>query len=481
MSMLKTVGRSAIWQVFGGGWITVVRLVASFFLARSLTPEDYGIFGMALLLREFVERLSSWGFGSGMIAKKDLSADDLDTCFWSVAVIRSIMFIFILFIAPLGGLFFQDNRVTSVVRIVSLTILISAIGVIPQTLLSKTFRFKELNLIKGGVAFIESILVVLVVYYTDLSYYGLAIGAVFNSLMSQISVFYLVKWKPRFKFSVESFRYLYRFGVNGLGFNLTNYLRQNIDYLVVGRLINTSALGLYEFAYRLPHLVQERISQPIGAIILPTFAKVSDNNEKLLNGYVETVKYLSVLTFPMLVGLSAIADVAVPLLWGNQWGAIVVPLRLLCLCSALRIVLQPLGGLFNCKHRPDLNFKVSLVSLLWTVMLVVFLGKGFGVNGVALAMVFSVFLEYSFLYIGMRLINGTVFHLFTQLFPVVISTTICGAISYYVTNTMVDLGFSSIVVVFSAVVFGIVSYVSVYRLLFYKFFLDIINNLKSVI
>lgn len=80
-SLKRKAGRGAVWQLLGGGWQTVVRLCASFFLARALTPDDFGVFGMAIIVSELLNAIGAMGFGTGIIAKKNVSKRDLDTFF----------------------------------------------------------------------------------------------------------------------------------------------------------------------------------------------------------------------------------------------------------------------------------------------------------------------------------------------------------------------------------------------------------------
>jgi len=361
MTLARKAGRGALWQVAGGGWITIVRLGASVFLARALTPADYGVFGIAVLMRELIEHLGNvGGLSAGLIARKDTSDEDICTCFWLMAALRVLFFLVAFLCAPLGGWFFSDPRVIDVTRVISVTILFSIFGGISQTLLRKELRFREINIARGIFALLESSLAVTLALNTNWGYWVLVVAGISNALCTQLAFFFLAKWWPKFKFNSESFRFLFRYGINGLGAGMTNYLRQNLDYLLVGRLLGAAALGIYEFAYRVPHLVLLRIGQPVGGVLYPVLAQIQDDNSQLVRGYVKTVQYICLVTFPLLFGLAAVADIAVPVLWGEQWLSAITPLRILCLCAALRMIPLPVSSIFNSKNRPDLQFKTSL-------------------------------------------------------------------------------------------------------------------------
>ena len=480
-SLSQQAGRSALWQLAGGGWTTIVRLGASFFLARALTPSDYGVFGMAILMREFVQHFGSLAMGAGLIAKKELTDEDLCTCFWSMAAIRFFMFLLAFLLAPVCGLFFHDPRVTGVVRIISITFLFSAIGVISGTLLKKELRFNTLNKINGCIIVLESFIAVILALKTNFGYWALVIGALLYSFLYNLIVLISVNWYPKFKFSKKSFDYLFMFGINGLGFNITNYLKQNLDYLIVGRFLGTASLGLYEFAYRMPHLIQERISRPVGAVVFPALSKVQHDNQKLADGYIQTIKYVSMISFPLLFGLAAVAHVAVPLLWGEQWIPIVTPLRLLCICAALRIVPQPVGSIFYCKKRPDIQFKISACVLIWTFIVVGTLGYAWGINGVAVGMILSVIPEYISLFIAYRMLQEKLGALFKSIFPVIISSFFCSSAAYFVSIWLLDENISLFSVCSISILIGSLIYILSFFILFKQVLFDSIRKVEIII
>ncbi len=396
-------GRAALWQIAGGGWQTLVRLGASIYLARALKPSDFGLFGMALLYQELLVTALSLGFGTGLIVKKELSEDDLSTAFWLSCTVRFIMFLTVFVTAPLAAYFWKEPRVEPIIRVISLTLLFQIIGIVPGTLATKQLQFKKINIIRAIAILLESTTAIILVAFTGLTYWALVIGMMLNALFYNIALWISSGcWLPKINFHKESFRYLFRFGFYTWLFGITNYLKQNVDYFLVGRLLGSYQLGLYEFAYRLPHLVFERISRPIGEVIFPALSKVQSDNKKLFRGYVLSVKYVCLVCYPILFTIVAIADILVPFLWGKKWIPIIKPLQILCFCAASRCLFQPLAHVFYCKNRPDIPPKYSLISLLFTSIVLFFLSKYYGLVGVSVAMLLSTLLSFVFLYFAIK-------------------------------------------------------------------------------
>ena len=213
---------------------------------------------------------------------------------------------------------------------------------------------------------------------------------------------------------------------------------------------------------------------------MPTLSHVKTDDHKLALGYTKVVTNVCLITFPLLFGLAAVADVAVPVLWGDQWLPVITPLRLLCLCAALRIIPEPMGAIFNCKNRPDLPFKISLGGLVWTALTVVVLGSNYGLNGVAIAMVLSVAPAYVSLIIASRLFQLRL-PIFRALIPSFISSSACGLIAYTVSRLLKTFGMPLGWVLFLAVLLGAIGYIFTLFLFFPKTKKDVFVLLRKLI
>ena len=413
-------GRAALWQIAGGGWQTLVRLGASIYLARALKPSDFGLFGMALLYQELLVTALSLGFGTGLIVKKELTEDDLSTAFWLSCTVRFIIFLVVFITAPLAAYFWKEPRVVPIIRVISLTLLFQIIVIVPETLTTKHLQFKKINIVRAIAILLESTTAIILVAFTDLTYWALVIATMLNTLFYNLALWISSGcWLPKFNFHKGSFRYLFRFGFYTWLFGITNYLKQNVDYFLVGRLLGSYQLGLYEFAYRLPHLVLERISRPVGAVLFPAFSEIQDDDYKFSSLYVNAVKYVCMLCYPFLFLLIGVADILVPLLWGKKWIPIVVPLQILCFSGMIICLFQPLGTLFFCKHKPQIPFYISFSTLILTVVLLLLLVHYFNLVGVALAMVLSTLPLFGFFVWGYRaLLGANVASFFLSIFPI---------------------------------------------------------------
>lgn len=422
LSLTKSAGRGAFFQVFGGGTQTIIRIGASIILARLLVPEDFGLFGMALLLGEMILRIGALGMGIGIIAKSDVNDEDLSTAFWTMAVVRCLMFVAAFTLAPFLSKFFEEPRVTNIIRAVSFTFLFQIVGVVGNALLRKRLFFHKIFVINASSALIEAIIAILLVTLYIQNYWALVIAMVSASLWNNMLVFILSRWIPKFRFSKKSFRFLFRYGINSLGASLAGYFNENIDYLLVGKMLGPRMLGFYEFAYRIPFLIENRISSPLKEIMFPTLVHVKNSDEKLARGFVKGVKYISFICLPALGGVAVIAELMVRVLWGDKWMPIVLPLQILCLAAVIKSTTNPAHIVFICKDRPDIPFKFNIVATFFTFVAVAIMGYFCGIVGVAYGMLAGSISGIYLIIMAFKKMRAPIMLIMNSLFPIITST-----------------------------------------------------------
>lgn len=460
-SLTRSAGRGAIWQFVGAGWQTIVQLGASMVLARVLFPEDFGIMGMAVLAQGLVKRTGDLSPVSGVIAKKDVTQEDLSTAFWMGCCVQGLLFVVTFALAPLAALFFETPEITWVIRALSVTFLFTGVRAVHGAQLHKRLKFGALKIIEGASFTLQSGLAILFVVVFNMNYWALVISMLAASFTETCSVILYARWIPSFRFSVSSFRYLFRFAINGLGSSLIGYFQHNIDYLLVGKLLGPSTLGLYEFAYRIPHMAFNRLAMPVSHVMFPILSNMQAANDRLSAGYIKTARYMAIILFPALGGLAAVAEPAVAVLWGQKWLPVIVPLQILCFRSAIQSVVSPVSAIFLCKDRPDIPFKFNLCALVFTCVAVFGLGYAFGLVGVALGMLVSVTPSVVLLWLAFRLTDSRLKSLFFALTPPAVAATISSLSALGAVHLTMLWGGGNVIALGLGVLTGLSSYLAV--------------------
>jgi len=471
----------ALWQLVGAGWQTAIQLGASMVLARILCPADFGIMGMAIIVQGIVKQSGDLSVATGVIAKGDVTQEDLSTAFWTSLAIRTLLFFITFAIAHHAAIFYESPEVKWVLRTISFTFFFSAFSVIPAALLKKNLRFGLSKMIEGSGFLLQSLLAILFAVVFDMHYWALVISLLIANFTQTCIICFCARWLPSFVFSRSSFRYMFRYGINGMGSSLMGYFSQNLDYLIVGKLLGASSLGIYEFAYRIPYIAFNRVATPISTVLFPILSQVQNDNERLGRGYIKVAKFIAIILFPVLGGLAAVANQAVAVLWGDQWLAAIIPLQILCMRCAIQSVTKPISVIFLCKNRPDLPLKISFFSFIFTFAAVGGLGFVYGLVGVAAGMLVATIPNVVPIWIAFRIINIPLSSLFAALMP----PTICAATSTFLTLVTVHLlilkGNSDYIILAISILVGVITYATTMWFFFRETRLEVFKACSTVI
>ncbi len=479
--LTRSAGRGALWRLGSGGGQTVVRLASSMVLARVLEPRDFGLVGMAILVVGFIRSTCGLGMGIGIIAKKDADQTDMSTAFWTNLAVQSWMFAVAFLVAPFAPIYFDTPLVTNVLRWSSVVFLLAGIGSIPRSLLTKRLQFGWLVVSEIVGTVVEIAVAITLSVWFQAGYWSLVAATLIGSAVSFAIVIVRAWWRPSLIFSRTSFRHLFRFGINGLGAQVLYYFHSNIDYLLIARMFGARVLGLYEYAYRLPHTLYWRIVQPMSGVVFPTLATIQDDDERLAAGMTKYVRYVSLVMLPLLGGLAAVADPAVRVLWGSKWLPVIVPLQILCLGAAIRSVTGPVGSLFLCKQRPDLPFKLAGMSVVAAFVLVPLLGLRWKLPGVAWGMTLSNLPNVVAVWVAMRMVGSGLRPLVRAVWPVAVSAGMCYVAAKAQVVCMTMVGQDPKVTLPAATVIGGLTYVATVKFVFPELLVDLMATTRAVL
>jgi len=374
-------------MLWHGGHVVVkgaIRFVTTAVLARLLLPKEFGVVGMALLVNEIVSLLGGFSLGVALIQKKDLDERYFDTTFWANLVVGMGLSLCFLVAAPIAAAFFKTPQVQPLVMFLALHYLIAAAGGVHKALLLRQLQFQRFAVLSVVSAVARSV-VALALAFAGFGIWGIMMGLLAERITTLWMLLVMVPWRPRWHFAWRQFHDLFRFSRNLYGENLLRFFNANSDRFLTGRLLGASALGFYQFAYALPHLVVEYFTETVSEVLFPVYSKVQDDHARFRRGYTMTVTLTALVTFPLLVGLMVVAPELIRLAYGSRWSPVVLPLRVLCVSAAVMSVMHLTNAVLHSKGRPDVGFRWNLV-MLPTSVAVLAAASRWGVEGIAVAM-----------------------------------------------------------------------------------------------
>ena len=377
-------------MVSGVSWSAVSQLVTqlvafatTIVLARLLVPADFGIVGMAALYAGLVQMLAEVGLGAALIQRRDLGDRDLDTVFWAGLVVSTVVLILSLAIAPLAATFFRNPEVVPVFRVSSFAFVITALGSVHRANLNRELRFDRIASVEIGSSLAYAVSAVALALL-GLGVWAMIVGQLIRVSAETVLLWRKERWRPKARFDRTAFRSLMSFGGSVWGFNFLNYMRENVDFLAVGRMLGATPLGFYTMAYNLANLPRRQLNSVVSRVAFPVFSRAEDDNTLLADAYAKVVRYISIIAFPVLIGLILVAPEFVRVVYGPSWGPSVLPLQLLCGAGLFYSIGTTQGSVFLAKGKPHWMLWIGVVTFA-ALAVMVLVGVQWGIVGVSLA------------------------------------------------------------------------------------------------
>lgn len=382
-SFRDRVIRSLYWQA--GGQLTgqVFSWVISIFIVRILSPADFGLVAMAGLLTTLLAMVAELGIGASAIQAEKLSRDQLRSMASVIYSMHGAAFVLSFLLAPLVALAFHEPGVTPVLRALSVTFLLISLYVLPESLLARELRFRE----KASAELAATVAAAI----TSLSI-ALAGGGVWalvgSMLMLHAAKAVLFNAAVRMplvpRWSAETVRPYLQYGSVVMFAQIAYYAYANVDVAIGGRVLGKELLGLYVLTLTIASIPLDKILPAVTKVSFAAFARIQSEPERVIRNLLRGVRISSLMSFPFFFGLAVVAPDCIPLVLGDKWSGIILPLRILCLVFPFRAVAVILPPALFAIGRPGVNLGNVLVGLV--IMTVAFLvGVRSGVVGLAIA------------------------------------------------------------------------------------------------
>lgn len=376
-AFIKNLG----WLGVAQSGIRITRLAATVILPRYLTPNDYGLAALVLTTYEFTQTLTKIGINAKVIQASNEEVEEIsNSAYWLNWVVDLGLFICQCLAAFPIAWFYNDEKLILPICVIGGTFLISPIGRIQASLLQRKNRFKVVataQILRYGTANILTAIFALL----GLGMWAIVLPIVLATPLEFIV--YLAKnpWRAR-KFATKFWGKIFGFGIKILGSSLLKTLRDNLDYLFVGRMLGVTELGKYYFAFYAGLGISLTIINSITTALYPLLCRFGGNLQKLKEEYFRNLKTIAFVIVPFVLLQSSRAPLYVPIVFGEQWIPAIPILILICLSAIPRPFDIATFTLLAAINKPQIGLAWNVVfTIIFTASL--FLGVQWGVLGVA--------------------------------------------------------------------------------------------------
>lgn len=338
-----------------------VQFLFGIILARLLSPDDYGIIAMPLVFLAIAQCIIDSGFSTALIRKPELTEDDLSTAFYFNIGIGILCYAVLFFSSPLIADFYHTPILSSLLKVTALAVLFNPLCAVQQAILTRKIDFKTQAIVSLSGAVVSGI-VGLYMAYNGFGVWSLVFQQVGGYVMRTILLWILGKWKPKRKWSWESFHYLWGFGSKMLGSGLLDTIYNNIYPIVIGKYFSAQDLGNYTRAQQFSSLPSSNVTGVLQRVTFPVLSSIQNEDERLAKNYRKILKLSAFLVFPMMLMLSAIANPLVRILLTDKWIGCVILLQIVC----FQMMWYPIHAinlnLLTVKGRSDLFFRLEVLK-----------------------------------------------------------------------------------------------------------------------
>lgn len=362
MSSLKQKSIDAIiWNLIEKYGVQLVSLVIGVILARLLTPADYGLIGMITVFFVLAMVFVNSGFGTAYIQKKNATETDASTIFFFNIFISTFFYIILWFSAPLIAKFYNQEQLISLTRVSAVVLIINSFGMMQVTKLIKDVNFKR----KSVVSLITTIISGIVGITAALNNFGvwsLVAQQITKSFTNVLGLWIFYKWKPIWKFSIDSLKTMFSYGSWVLLSTVIRTVFDNIYILTIGKFFPVAQLGFYTKAKGYQILVSQEPSSAISAVSFPVFSKLQNDKVALKNSMRKFITHTLFFIAPISATLIVIGKPLILLLLTEKWLPMVPYFKLLLVIGFLYPIHLMNVQLLFAQGKSKLNFNISLIK-----------------------------------------------------------------------------------------------------------------------
>lgn len=370
-----------IWKFGERFCAQFVTLVVSIVLARLLDPYHYGTVSIILVFINIANVFVTESFSAALIQKKNADNVDFSTIFYFNILFSLALYGVIFVSAPYVESFYDMPELAKAMRILGLKLPISAIYSVQQAYVSRNLLFKKFFFATiAGTAISAAVGIVMAMQ--GFGVYALVAQYLTNSVFGTVVLWFVVRWRPIWRFSFGRFKGLFGYGWKILATSLLRTVYEDIYSLVIGKKYTSEDLAFYSKGKHYPHLIINNVNTTISSVMFPVLSRVQEDKKKLCHMMRRSIKTSSYILSPLMVGMAVVAEPLVSLVLTDKWLPCVPFLRIACFSLLLMPMQSANLQAIKALGRSDLNLKLEIAKRIFGVLILV-VTMHFGVLAIA--------------------------------------------------------------------------------------------------
>ena len=362
------------------------------------------------------QSLMNSGFKQALIRFKDARQVDFNTAFYANLSLGVFSYLLLFLAAPLIADFYDETRLTLLIRVAGLNIIVHAFEIVQSAVLSRELNFKA-QLQATLPAGIISGLVAVAMAYSGMGVWALIFQILLSSFLVTVFLWKIQGWRPSLSFSKKSLKSMYSFGYKLFISGLLNTIFFNLYIIVIAKLFAVSIAGHYFFAKKIKDIVNSQLVSSIQTVTYPALSSIQDDDIRLKIGYRKVIQVTTFVLFPSMFFLAALARPLFMVLLPEKWLPAVPYLQLMCLAGVMFPLHTINLNILQVKGRSDFFLYLEIIKKILTVI-ILYISYRYGVTGILIGQIIGSVLAYiPNSYFSAKLINYSTWEQVADVLP----------------------------------------------------------------
>lgn len=431
-NLKQKTAQGLFWSFLSSGGMQLLNLIIGIFLARLLSPGEYGIVGMLAIFTLLANNLQESGFGVALVNIKDIEHNDYNAVFWFNVGMSLLLYAILFCCAPLIAAFFHQPCLVPLSRFVFLGFIIASLCISPNAMLVRGLKMKE-KAITSLSALVVSGTVAVIMAIKGFSYWSLATQQILYNVVICFGRFYYTRWCPTLKVDFAPVRQMFSFSYKVLITAVLTTINNNVLTVIFGRLFPAQAVGNFTQANKWNTMANQMVTNTMAQVAQPVFTQVTDDKERQRRVFGKMLRFTAFLAFPALFGLALVAPQVILLAIGDKWVDSIPLLQILCISGASIPLYTVYQNLFLSQGKSDTYMWLSIgqIAIMLTAVLAC---HAMGIRTMVIAFAcINILWLLAWQVFAYRLIGYRLFSMLRDLLPFMLIALAVMALTYLVT------------------------------------------------
>lgn len=368
MSIRDKVVNGVLWNAFERFSTQGIQLVLTIFIARLLSPSDYGLIAMLSIFMAVAQAFVDSGFTNALIQNKGRTEKDYATMFFFNIFAASLVYFLLFCMAPWVARFYSQPELTSILRVYSIVLIINSFASVHMTRLTIELNFRKQALVSIWAVVISGFIGLWMAYH-GFGVWTLVYQALIFSLVWTLMLSLQTKWIPKSFFSYASFRSLFTYGSKLLVSGMLHTICTHMYSLTIGKFFMPDILGYFNRAFALGQFPVQNLGNIMHWVTFPILCNYQNDEEKFNSLITSYLRVSAFLLYPLMVGMAVLAVPLISVVLTDKWLPTAPLLQILCFAMMWHPAMQINVSILDAKGRSDYHLKSEIIKKLMAVLI----------------------------------------------------------------------------------------------------------------